>query len=168
MATVTLAGNPIQVDGSIPAPGSSAPPFTLTGKDLKEVSLADYAGKRKLLNIVPSLDTPVCQASTRRFNEKASAMNNAVVLVIAADLPFAMGRFCGAEGLNHVVPLSTFRNRDFHVRYGVDITDGPLRGLAARAVVVLDEQDRVLHSQLVPEIKQEPDYEAALAALGAA
>lgn len=168
MATVTLAGNPIQVNGSIPAPGSSAPAFTLTGKDLKEVSLADWAGKRKLLNIVPSLDTPVCQASTRKFNEKASATNNAVVLVIAADLPFAMGRFCGAEGLNNVVTLSTFRNRDFHGRYGVDITDGPLRGLTARAVVVLDEHDRVLHSELVPEIKQEPDYAAALAALGAA
>ena len=168
MATVTLAGNPIQVNGSIPAPGSSAPAFTLTGKDLKEVSLADWAGKRKLLNIVPSLDTPVCQASTRKFNEKASATNNAVVLIIAADLPFAMGRFCGAEGLNNVVTLSTFRNRDFHGRYGVDITDGPLRGLTARAVVVLDEHDRVLHSELVPEIKQEPDYAAALAALGAA
>jgi len=165
MATVTLGGNPINVAGSLPAAGAAAGAFTLTGKDLKDVSLADYAGKRKVLNIVPSLDTPTCQKSTRVFNEKASAMTDTVVLVIAADLPFAMSRFCGAEGLNNVVTLSTFRNRDFHQTYGVDITDGPLKGLTARAVVVLDAANKVLHSELVPEIKNEPNYDAALAAL---
>ena len=165
MATVTLGGNPINVAGSLPAAGATAGAFTLTGKDLKEVSLADYAGKRKVLNIVPSLDTPTCQKSTRVFNEKASAMTDTVVLVIAADLPFAMSRFCGAEGLNNVVTLSTFRNRDFHQTYGVDITDGPLKGLTARAVVVLDAANKVLHSELVPEIKNEPNYDAALAVL---
>ncbi|MCI3953454.1 MAG: thiol peroxidase (atypical 2-Cys peroxiredoxin) [Burkholderiales bacterium] len=165
MANVTLGGNPIKVEGSFPAKGDSAPDFTLTSKDLKDVGLKDFAGKRKVLNIVPSLDTPVCAKSTRIFNERASSMPNTAVLVISADLPFAMNRFCGAEGINNVIPLSTVRGRDFHGRYGVDITDGPLKGLTARAVVVLDENNRVLHSQLVPEIKNEPDYDAALAAL---
>ncbi|MCW5624056.1 MAG: thiol peroxidase [Burkholderiales bacterium] len=165
MATVTLKGNPVTVDGTLPKPGDAAPDFSLTAKDLSDVGLANWAGKRKVLNIVPSLDTPTCQKSTRVFNEKASTANNAVVLVVAADLPFAMARFCGAEGLDNVVTLSTFRGKDFHRRYGVDIADGPLRGLTARAVVVLDENNRVLHSQLVPEIATEPDYDAALAAL---
>ena len=165
MATVTLKGNPVTVDGTLPKPGDTAPDFSLTAKDLSDVGLANWAGKRKVLNIVPSLDTPTCQKSTRVFNEKASTANNAVVLVVAADLPFAMARFCGAEGLDNVVTLSTFRGKDFHRQYGVDITDGPLRGLTARAVVVLDENNRVLHSQLVPEIATEPDYDAALAAL---
>ena len=140
-------------------------PRGLTGKDLKEVSLKDFAGKRKVLNIVPSLDTPVCQASTRKFNEKAGSLANTVVLVVSGDLPFAMKRFCEAEGLNNVVTLSSFRGRDFHAKYGVDITDGPLKGLTARAVVVVDENNKVTYSQLVPEIKNEPDYDAALAAL---
>lgn len=166
MATVTLRGNPVTVAGALPQPGSAAPDFTLTNKGLADVSLAQWAGKRKVLNIVPSLDTPTCQKSTRVFNEKASAMDNAVVLVIAADLPFAMARFCGAEGLENVETLSTFRGRDFHQKYGVDIADGPLKGLTARAVVVLDEKDHVVHSELVPEIAQEPDYDAALKALG--
>lgn len=165
MANVTLGGNPVSVAGNFPKKGDIAPDFSLTPKDLKDVGLKDFAGKRKVLNIVPSLDTPTCAKSTRVFNEKAGSMNNAVVLVIAADLPFAMGRFCGAEGLNNVVTLSTFRNRDFHGKYGVDITDGPLKGLTARGVVVLDENNRVLHAELVPEIKQEPNYDAALAAL---
>jgi thiol peroxidase len=165
MATVTLGGNPVNIAGSLPAKGSSAADFTLTAKDLKDVSLSAWAGKRKILNIVPSLDTPTCQKSTRVFNEKANAMANAVVLVVSGDLPFAMSRFCGAEGLENVVTLSTFRNRDFHQKYGVDITDGPLKGLTARAVVVLDADNKVLHSQLVPEIKEEPDYAAALAVL---
>jgi thiol peroxidase len=165
MATVTLGGNPVNVAGNFPKKGDTVPEFSLTAKDLKDVGLKDYAGKRKVLNIVPSLDTPTCAKSTRVFNEKASSLNNTVVLVIAADLPFAMGRFCGAEGLNNVITLSTFRNRDFHGKYGVDITDGPLRGVTARGVVVLDENNKVLHSELVPEIKQEPNYEAALAAL---
>lgn len=165
MANVTLGGNPIGVAGNLPAKGAAAPDFTLTSKDLKDVSLKDFAGKRKVLNIVPSLDTPVCAKSTRIFNERASSMANTAVLVISADLPFAMNRFCGAEGINNVVPLSTVRGRDFHAKYGVDITDGPLKGLTARAVVVLDENNRVLHSQLVSEIKNEPDYDGALAAL---
>ena len=165
MANVTLGGNPITVNGSFPKQGDNAPQFTLTGKDLKEVSLNDYSGKRKILNIVPSLDTPVCQTSTRTFNQKGGGLDKTVVLVVSADLPFVGGRFCGAEGLNNVVTLSTFRNRDFHSKYGVDVADGPLKGLTARAVVVLDENNKVLYSELVPEIKQEPNYDAALAAL---
>lgn len=165
MATVTLKGNPVNVTGVLPGKGASAPEFSLTNKDLKDVALADYPGKRKVLNIVPSLDTPTCAKSTRVFNEKASSMGNAVVLVISADLPFAMSRFCSAEGLNNVVTLSTFRNHGFHGKYGVDIADGPLKGLTARAVVVLDENNKVVHSELVPEIANEPNYDAALAAL---
>jgi thiol peroxidase len=165
MANVTLGGNAIGVGGNFPKAGDTLADFTLTGKDLKDVSLKDYAGKRKVLNIVPSLDTPVCQTSTRKFNEKAGALSNTVVLVISADLPFASGRFCTTEGLDNVVTLSTVRNRDFHSKYGVDITDGPLKGLTARGVLVLDENNKVLHSELVPEIKQEPNYDSALAAL---
>ena len=165
MAQITLGGNPITVAGSFLKKGDSAPDFSLTNKDLKDVGLRDFAGRRKVLNIVPSLDTPVCQKSTRTFNEKAGTLPNTAVLVISADLPFAMSRFCGAEGLNNVVTLSTVRGRDFHQKYGVDIADGPLKGLTARGVVVLDEQNRVVHAELVPEIKQEPNYEAALAAL---
>jgi thiol peroxidase len=165
MANVTLGGNPISVNGNFPKKGDSAPDFSLTGNDLKDVSLKDYAGKRKVLNIVPSLDTPVCQTSTRTFNQKASGLNNTVVLVISADLPFAAKRFCTTEGLSNVVSLSTFRNRDFHSKYGVDIGDGPLKGLTARGVVVLDENNKVLHSELVHEIKEEPKYDAALAVL---
>jgi thiol peroxidase len=165
MPNVTLGGNPIKIAGNFPGKGETVPDFTLTSKDLKDVGLKDFAGKRKVLNIVPSLDTPVCAKSTRIFNERASSARNATVLVISADLPFAMNRFCGAEGINNVVTLSTVSNRDFHARYGVDITDGPLKGLTARAVIVLDENNRVLHSQLVPEIKNEPDYDAALASL---
>ena len=145
--------------------GDKAPDFSLVGKDLKDVKLADFAGKRKVLNIVPSLDTPVCQASARKFNEAASTLDNTVVLTISADLPFAMGRFCTAEGLANVVPLSTMRGAEFKNAYGVDIKTGPLAGVAARAVVVLDENNAVKYSELVPEIKQEPNYDAALAAL---
>jgi len=166
MSTVTLRGKPVPVAGTLPAVGTSAPDFALTGKDLATVSLATYAGKRKVLNIVPSLDTPTCATSTRKFNEQAGQMQNTVVLVIAADLPFAMSRFCATEGLENVVTLSTFRSHDFHHAYGVDITDGPLRGLTARAVVVIDEHNLVIHSQLVGEIGDEPDYAAALKALG--
>ncbi|MEO8156221.1 MAG: thiol peroxidase [Betaproteobacteria bacterium] len=165
MATVTLKGSLVTVAGNLPGKGEGGPDFSLTGKDLGDVSLKNYAGKRKVLNIVPSLDTPTCQQSTRVFNQKASSATNVVVLVISADLPFAMSRFCSAEGLNDVVTLSTFRGRDFHGKYGVDITDGPLKGLTARAVVVLDENNKVLHAELVPEIANEPNYEAALAAL---
>ncbi len=162
---VTLAGNPINVEGKFPKVGDKAPDFRLVDKDLKDVSLKDFAGKRKVLNIVPSLDTPTCAKSTRVFNEKASSLKNTVVLVIAADLPFAMSRFCGAEGLANVLTLSTMRGADFKRNYGVDITSGPLAGITARAVVVLDENDKVIHAQMVPEIKEEPNYDAALAAL---
>jgi thiol peroxidase len=165
MATVTLKGNPIDVAGSFPQKGQKAPAFKLVAKDLKDVSLADYAGKRKVLNIVPSLDTAVCATSTRKFNEKAGSLTNAVVLVISADLPFAAGRFCSTEGLENVVTLSTLRGREFMKAYGVEITSGPLAGVTARGVVVLDENDTVLHAELVPEIAQEPNYDAALAAL---
>jgi thiol peroxidase len=165
MATVTFKGNPIDVAGSFPKVGDTAPAFRLVAKDLKDVSLADYAGKRKVLNIVPSLDTAVCATSTRKFNEKAGGLSNTVVLVISADLPFASSRFCAAEGLTNVVTLSTLRGREFMKGYGVEIASGPLAGLCARAVVVLDERDKVVHAELVPEIAQEPGYDAALAAL---
>jgi thiol peroxidase len=163
--SVTLGGEPITLFGEFPHKGQIAPAFTLVDKDLKDVSLKDFAGKRKILNIVPSLDTPTCATSTRKFNESADKLVNTEVLVISADLPFAMSRFCGAEGLNNVTSLSLMRGRDFMRNYGVKIADSALSGLTARAVVVLDEHDRVLHSELVPEIKQEPDYAAALAAL---
>jgi thioredoxin-dependent peroxiredoxin len=165
MANVTLGGNAVRVNGSIPKKGETAPEFSLTGKDLKDVGLKDFAGKRKVLNIVPSLDTPVCAKSTRVFNEKVTTLPDTVVLVISADLPFAAGRFCSAEGINNVITLSTVRGRDFASRYGVELADGPLQGMTARAVIVLDATNHVLHSQLVPEIKNEPDYDAALAAL---
>lgn len=163
---VTLAGNPIKVEGSFPRAGAKAPDFKLVNKDLKDVTLGEFAGKRKVLNIVPSLDTPVCATSTRKFNEQAAALRNTVVLVISADLPFAASRFCATEGLSNVVTLSTLRGgAEFKRGYGVDIADGPLAGVTARAVVVLDENDKVLHAELVPEIKQEPNYDAALAVL---
>ncbi|MDW8846249.1 thiol peroxidase [Erwinia sp. MMLR14_017] len=163
--TVNFQGNPVAVAGQLPVPGEAAKPFTLVAKDLSEVSLTNYAGKRKVLNIFPSIDTGVCAASVRKFNQLAGEMNNAVVLCISSDLPFAQSRFCGSDGLSNVVTLSTLRGSDFKQDYGVAIADGPLKGLAARAVVVLDEKDNVLYSQLVEEITTEPDYEAALAAL---
>ncbi|MFJ7154210.1 thiol peroxidase [Streptomyces sp. NPDC101118] len=165
MAQVTLKGNPVQVNGTLPAPGTQAPAFALVGAGLADAALADFAGKRKLLNIFPSVDTPTCAASVRAFNESAAKLDNTVVLCISADLPFAQARFCGAEGLEDVRSLSTLRGREFHEAYGVAIADGPLAGLTARAVVVLDENDQVLHSELVGEIAEEPNYEAALAAL---
>ncbi len=165
MSQVTLGGNPIQVDGSFPAKGQQAPAFSLVNVKLADVGLGDFAGKRKVLNIVPSLDTPTCATSTRKFNQAASSLANTVVLVVSGDLPFAAGRFCTAEGLENVVPLSTFRNHDFARSYGVAIASGPLAGLTARAVLVLDANDTVLHAELVGEIKDEPNYDAALAAL---
>jgi thiol peroxidase len=165
MAQVTRAGNPIQVSGNLPQTGDQAPDFTLTNQGMEEVTLDTWAGKRKVLNIVPSLDTPTCATSTRKFNEKAGGLENTVVLVVAADLPFAMSRFCGAEGLENVISLSTFRNYSFQQDYGVAMQDGALAGLCARAVVVLDEDNKVIHSELVPDIKDEPNYEAALNAL---
>ncbi|MBS9404568.1 thiol peroxidase [Halomonas sp. TRM85114] len=165
MQQVTRAGTPVDVDGNLPAVGQAAAPLTLTNTDLVDVTLANWAGKRKVLNILPSVDTPTCAMSTRRFNELASSMANAVVLVVSADLPFAAKRFCGAEGLDEVETLSTFRHPAFHKDWGVALCSGPMSGLCARAVVVLDEQDRVIHSQLVEEIKEQPDYDAALNAL---
>lgn len=166
MSAVTLGGNAVSLAGQFPVVGQAAPAFSLVGVDLADVTLAQFAGKRKVLNIVPSLDTPTCQVSARKFNEHASGLANTVVLVISADLPFAMKRFCQTEGLANVVSLSLMRGREFMKNYGVEITSGPLVGLTARAVVVLDENDKVIHTELVSEIKNEPNYEAALAVLG--
>jgi thiol peroxidase len=165
MAKVTHKGNPIDIAGTFLTVGQTAPAFTLVGKDLGDVSLKDFAGKRKVLDIVVSLDTGICAASARKFNETAGTMPNTAVLVISGDLPFAAGRFCTAEGLANVVTLSTFRGKQFLRDYGVEITSGKLVGLAARGVVVLDANDKVIHSELVPEIAQDPNYDAALAAL---
>ncbi len=166
MAKITLEGKPFRTNGELPAVGSKAPDFHLVDKALSDIRLKDYAGKKKLLNIVPSLDTGVCATSTRKFNEFFADRDDALALVISADLPFAQGRFCGAEGLENVVTLSLMRSRNFAKDYGMLIEDGPLAGITARAVVVLDENDKVVYTQLVPEIAQEPDYDAALAALG--
>lgn len=166
MSTVTLEGNPLHVEGHFPQPGEKAHSFMLVDKDLNDVALSHFAGKRKVLSIVPSLDTPTCAQSTRVFNQQAASLANTVVIVISSDLPFAQSRFCGAEGIENVITLSTLRGRDFHRDYGVLITEHPLTGLTARAVIVLDENDKVIYSQLVPEIADEPDYDAALAALG--
>ncbi|HKJ71440.1 MAG TPA: thiol peroxidase [Gammaproteobacteria bacterium] len=166
MAEVTLKGDPIRTSGELPEVGAKAPDFTLVDAELGERSLADFAGRKKLLNIVPSLDTPVCAESTRRFNDYARSHDDAVMLVVSADLPFAQQRFCGNEGLDNVVPLSMMRDKAFARDYGVLLEDGPLAGITARAVVVLDADDRVVHRQLVPEIGDEPDYEQALSALG--
>ena len=165
-STVTLGGNPVTVAGDLPRVDATAPAFSLVAKDLSEVTLANFAGQRKVLNIFPSIDTPTCATSVRKFNQSASSLPNTAVLCISADLPFAQNRFCGAEGLSNVVTLSTLRGREFLEAYGVALASGPLAGLAARAVVVVDEQDVVRHVELVPEIKNEPDYAAALAALG--
>ena len=165
MTTVTLGGNPVNLAGNFPQKGQSAAAFSLVATDLSNKGLQDFAGKRKVLNIVPSLDTPTCATSARKFNERASNLPNTAVLVISADLPFAMGRFCTLEGLKNVFPLSLMRGREFLKNYGVEIVDGPLAGVAARAVVVVDEHDKVIYSQLVAEIKEEPNYDAALAVL---
>ncbi len=165
MATITMRGKPIQTNGELPKVGSDAPGFRLVNGDLKDVTLHDYAGKKKVLNIFPSIDTPVCQTSVRKFNEKAAGLTDTVVLCISADLPFAQKRFCGAEGITSVVNLSLMRGRSFSEEYGVLIDDGPFAGLTARAVVVLDASNRVLHAELVGEIADEPDYDAALKSL---
>jgi len=165
MAQVTLRGTAFHTNGELPTVGAKAPDFKLVNGDLKDVSLADYRGKKKVLNIVPSLDTPTCAASTRRFNKEASSLANTVVLVVSADLPFAAKRFCSTEGLQNVVPLSLMRSKNFAKDYGVLLQDGPLEGITARAVVVLDENDKVVYRQLVTEIANEPDYAGALKAL---
>ena len=165
MATITLKGNKITTNGELPKVGSKAPDFHLVDGALADKHLADYKGKKKLLNIVPSLDTPTCATSTKKFNEHAKGRSDAVMLIISADLPFAQGRFCTGEKLTNVVPLSMMRSRNFAKDYGVLIQDGPLAGITARAVVVIDEHDVVKYTQLVPEIADEPDYDKALAAL---
>lgn len=165
MATITLKGTPIHTLGNLPEKGSQAPDFVLTKTDLEEVSLKDFAGESVLLNIFPSLDTGVCAASVRKFNTEAAKLRDTHVLCISMDLPFAQARFCGAEGLERVVALSAFRHPDFGKKYGLTITDGKLAGLLARAVIILDAKGRVLYIEQVPEIAQEPDYEAALAVL---
>lgn len=165
MATITLEGNEIHTIGELPAVDSTAPAFTLTNAELGEAALTDFAGKKIVLNIFPSIDTGVCAESTRRFNTAAGSLDDTVVLCISADLPFALSRFCGAENLNNVVTLSTFRSPQFGDDYGVRIIDGALSGLMSRAVVIIDENGKVKYTEQVPEIAQEPDYDAALTKL---
>lgn len=162
MTKITFKGNPVNTGGNLPDVGSLAPDFSLVKTDLSELKLSDLKGKNVVLNIFPSLDTGVCAASVRRFNKEASSLNNTTVLCISADLPFAAGRFCGAEGLENVVTLSTFRDSSFADKYGVLMTDGPLHGLLARAMVVVNSEGKVVYTELVPEIAQEPDYESAI------
>ncbi len=166
MATITLQGNEIHTNGDLPAIGEKAPDFVLVDKDLKNVSLDEYVGKKKLISIVPSLDTPVCASSTKKFADFASERNDVVILIVAADLPFAMSRFCTSESVDNVITLSMMRDKSFAEEYGVLIQDGPLAGITARAVVVLDTENDVVYTQLVGEIAEEPDYDAALSALG--
>ena len=165
MAKITLQGNPISTNGDLPKVSAAAPDFKLTNKDLEDIGLAAFKGKKKLLNIVPSLDTGVCATSTKKFNEALGDRNDVAVLIISADLPFAMSRFCSAEHTDKVTTLSMMRSRNFAKDYGVLIQDGPLAGITARAVVVLDENDKVTYTELVPEIGQEPNYDKAIAAL---
>lgn len=165
MAQVAFKGSPLNTSGELPKVGDKAPDFVLTKTDLADVSLRDFAGKRIVLNIFPSIDTPVCATSVRRFNAEINNYPNAVVLCASRDLPFAHARFCGAEGLDNVISVSELRNSEFGRRYGVRIIDGPLAGLFARAVVIIDETGTVRYTQLVPEIAEEPDYEAALGQL---
>ena len=165
MATITSRGETIETSGELPAVGDAAPDFALYKSDLSAVSLGDYAGTRVVLNIFPSIDTPTCAKSVRQFNERASGMANTHVLCVSADLPFALSRFCGAEGIDKVETASTYRSPQFGEDYGVYMAEGRLGGLLARAVVVVDENGKVIHSELVPEIAQEPDYDAAIAVL---
>ena len=165
MAQTALRGNPVNLVGDLPAVGATAPAFSLTADNLSELTPADFAGKSVVLNIFPSIDTGVCQASVRAFNEKAGSRDDAVVLNVSADLPFAQSRFCGAEGIENVTSASSFRS-DFGSTYGVTITDGPMAGLLSRAVVVVGPDGNVTYTEQIPEIAQEPDYDAALNALG--
>jgi len=165
MAEITLQGDSINTNGDLPEVGSQAPAFRLVDKKLADLGLEDFSGKKKLLNIVPSLDTGVCATSTKKFDEMLGERDDVVTLIISADLPFAQDRFCGAENTNNVVTLSMMRSRNFAKDYGVLIEDGPLAGITARAVLVLDEDNKIIYSELVPEITQEPNYDAAIAAL---
>ncbi|MCG5508881.1 thiol peroxidase [Ectothiorhodospira lacustris] len=166
MTRITLQGNPINTCGDLPKVGSAAPAFTLVDKELNDVNLSDFSGRKKILYITPSLDTGLCALSTKKFNDWVGDRDDVVVLVVSADLPFAQGRFCGAENVDKVKTLSMMRSRNFAKDYGVLIVDGPLAGITARAVLVLDAHDHVVYTELVPEIAQEPDYDAAYAALG--
>lgn len=165
MAKITLRGNPVNTSGSLPFKGSKAPSFSLVKSDLGALTLEELAGKKVILNISPSLDTGVCATAARKFNQVASGWNNTVVLAITKDLPFAQGRFCSTEGINNVITLSGFRDSDFGKAYGVDIIDGPMAGLYARSIVVINEAGEVVYTEMVPEITREPDYDAAVAAL---
>ncbi|MCB1042940.1 MAG: thiol peroxidase [Acidobacteria bacterium] len=165
MAEITLKGNPIHTSGELPGVGSKAPDFSLTTTDLSDIGLSQFKGKKVVLNIFPSVDTPVCATSVRAFNQRIGNVENAVVLCISRDLPFALKRFCGAEGLDHVISASEMRNLGFGDSYGIRMVDGPLAGLLGRAVVVVDEQGVVTHAELVPEIAQEPNYDAAMKAV---
>lgn len=165
MANITFKGNPVATIGELPAVGSPAPAFTLTNVDLSALSNQDLAGKNVVLNIFPSIDTGVCATSVRKFNEQAASLPNTVVVCVSKDLPFAMKRFCGAEGIDQVKTASWFRGPDFGKAYGVTMNDGPLAGLFARAVVVMDATGKVVHTELVPEIAQEPNYEQAISAV---
>jgi|TARA_Y100000996_G_scaffold97117_1_gene69602 thiol peroxidase len=165
MAEITLQGNKVNTNGDIPQIGSSAPDFILVDSDLNDLSLSNYDGKNIILNIIPSLDTPVCQKSTKIFNEKASNLSDVIVLAVSADLPFAMKRFCSAESIESVKPMSMMRSRNFAKDYGVLLVDGPLSGITARAVVVINKDKKIIHSELVQEIANEPNYEAALNSL---
>ncbi|QLB13121.1 thiol peroxidase (atypical 2-Cys peroxiredoxin) [Bisgaardia hudsonensis] len=165
MNQVTQLGNPIEIAGRFPQKSENIADFTLINNKLETVSLSDFNGKRKILNIFPSIDTGICATSVRKFNQQAANLENTVVLCISADLPFAQARFCGAEGIENVQTLSTFRNKALHTTLGVDVVSGKIAGLTTRAVIVLDENNNVLHSELVPEIAQEPNYDAALAVL---
>lgn len=162
MAKITLKGNPCNTCGELPKTGTKAPNFKLTKSDLANVTLEDFKGKKVVLNIFPSIETPVCATSVKKFNERAGTLKNTVVLCVSQDLPFAHKRFCGAEGIEKVVPVSAFRDQNFGKNYGVEIIDGPLAGLFARSIVVLDETGKVTYTELVPEIAQEPNYEACL------
>lgn len=164
MATVTLRGNPCNTAGDLPKVGYNLPEFQVTKTDLSEVSNKDFAGKKLILNIFPSLDTPTCAMSVRKFNEQANNLSNTAVLCISADLPFAQKRFCGAENLNNVIPGSIFRHQEFGKTFGVTLIDGPLKGVLARAVIVTDEQGKITHTELVQDIANEPNYDSALKA----
>jgi len=165
MSSITLGGNPVKTSGELPKTGTTAPDFKLVKSDLSEVSLADFAGKKLVLNIFPSIDTNTCATSVRKFNEKASSLQNTSVLCISRDLPFAQNRFCGAEGLENVVNLSDFKTGSFGKDYGLEMVDGKLAGLHSRAVVIVDENGKVTYTEQVGEIADEPDYDAALASL---
>ncbi len=165
MSQITFKGNPVQTEGTLPSVGSNAPAFKLVNTELKEITLNDFKGKRVVLNIFPSIDTGICAASARKFNELASSMENTVILNVSKDLPFAHNRFCAAEGLKNVHGASEFKDHEFSKSYGVDMIDGPLSGLMSRAVVIIDESGVVKYTEQVPEIAQEPNYESAMKAL---